>query len=172
MANFSISNTMLTQQQLKELLRYDRRTGKFFWRADRVGRGVRKPLKAGCEAGCVNTHGYLSLSLGGKAYLLHRLAWLYVYGVWPTYYLDHVNQTRVDNRITNLRDVRSGPNLHNCAKKPKGIFYDKERARWTAQIGVNNCDIALGSYKHETEAIAARQAAEKLLSKLGLGAPS
>lgn len=71
---------MLTQEQLKELLNYDQETGVFTWRTQlgnpRIG------AVAGTMAG-KGEHKTLRIGIGGKSYLAHRLAWLYMHGEWP-----------------------------------------------------------------------------------------
>lgn len=65
--------------------------------------------------------GYLECSIGRRRFLLHRLAWLFVYGRMPNGVIDHINGQKQDNRICNLRDVdqvvnglnRHGPNKNN-----------------------------------------------------------
>src|SRR4030095_4704758 len=96
---------MLTQARLKQLLRYDRRSGVFYWRIA----PPRTDIKAGARAGCVDVAGYWKIQLEGKQYYGHRLAWLYVYGCWPKRpkAIDHKNRIKTDNRIANLREARS-----------------------------------------------------------------
>lgn len=159
---------MLTQEKLKEVVKYYPSTGKFTWKKDRTGRGVRKPTFAGDVAGNIGTNGYVIICIDGVQYYAHRLAWLYANGVWPENSIDHKNLIRTDNRIKNLRDVRSGPNQHNRATPPKGISFRKDRNIWEAQIGVNGKNVNLGHYKIEAEAKAARIGAEKILTALGI----
>jgi hypothetical protein len=98
----------ISAERVRELLDYDSDTGAFFWR---VANGSRK---AGSSAGCyTDTERYPTLGIGNKQYSLHRLAWLYTFGYWPTNAIDHVNRDKHDNRLCNLRDVPTVINLQN-----------------------------------------------------------
>lgn len=88
----------------------------------------------------------------GVPKLAHRLAWLYVYGEWPQHGLDHINGVRLDNRISNLRDVPQTINLEN-QRKAKGLtksgFLGVERTRggkWAARIVANGKRYGLGVF--------------------------
>ncbi len=158
---------MITHNRLIEVLRYNSKTGEFFWIKEQAGgRGRRKVVKAGDLAGSVHKHnGYVVIYIDTKAYFAHRLAWFYVHKAWPKHYIDHLNHNRSDNRIANLRDVRSGPNLHNRAKEPEGVFKSKDRNGWSAHIGVKGKNHFLGRYETEVEARAARIGAEKIVKE-------
>src|SRR4051812_32087311 len=99
---------MLTQARLQQVLRYNRRTGVFYWRA---------PIRAvrGSPAGARNSWGYWQTRIDGKQYKNHRLAWLYVYGCFPNGRLDHKNRNNSDNRISNLRVATPGQNRANSS---------------------------------------------------------
>lgn len=100
----------LTVDRLKELLRYESETGKFFWlKTTRVTR-------ADGEAGSVRVIGYRGITIDGVTYYAHRLAWLYVNSEWPKRNIDHRNGDRDDNRIENLADVTSSQNSHNTMR--------------------------------------------------------
>lgn len=74
----------------------------------------------GKVAGCKASHGYLVIRFGEKLRYAHRLAWLYVHGVWPTNVIDHINGDKTDNRLANLRDVTTAANAKN---RPKSRFF-------------------------------------------------
>ena len=68
----------LTQELLKKLLVYDKKTGIFYWNEDR-----NQYIKKGDKAGQENKEGYVRINISGRKTYAHRLAWLYEYGVWP-----------------------------------------------------------------------------------------
>ena len=88
---------MLTQARLKELFTYDPLIGTF------VRRERRGSARAGEIAGTDNGCGYLQIAVDRRVYVAHRMAWLYVHGIWPPAQIDHINMIRDDNRIANLR---------------------------------------------------------------------
>src|SRR6185369_10895033 len=99
-----------------------------------------------------NHQGYWRIFIYGKAYLGHRLVWLYVYGEWPRGDIDHVNRTRSDNRLCNLRVATRSQNLGNMGRRPvntsgyKGVTWHKRAEKWLAQISVNRKNIYLGLF--------------------------
>ena len=95
---------------LRRTFVYDAVTGLFY----RAGRYPVKP------SGRKDPKGYITLKINGRGYFAHRLAWLYIYGEWPSEIIDHINRERDDNRICNLRDVSSSQNNLNRTLNPKG----------------------------------------------------
>lgn len=104
---------MLTQDRLKELLKYDPLTGEF--RA--ATGGVTGRWRAGRLCGSTHGSGYRQSCIEGTSHYHHRLAWLYVYGEWPPEEIDHKNGDRADNRIANLRLASRHQNLQNTATR-------------------------------------------------------
>jgi len=109
---------MLTQERLKELLRYNRATGIF----------VRLHVyssSSGIAAGCKLENGYVQIVLEGERYLGHRLAFLYVEGYMPKF-VDHRNGIRDDNAWCNLRAASPQINQQNkrwpIGKNPSGYL--------------------------------------------------
>src|SRR4051812_36538770 len=96
-------------ERLHELLDYQPDTGVFRWKKRRG------PRSAGAIAGSVATKGYWRITLDGQECLAHRLAWLYVHGTWPDGELDHIDQVKTNNRISNLRPVTSSQNKQNIS---------------------------------------------------------
>jgi len=150
---------ILTQARLKELLSYDPDTGLFKWKKLRRGKSD------GSIAGGINDLGYRFINLDREYHRAHRLAWLYVYGEWPKTSLDHINHSRADNRICNLREA---PHLVNCKNRTlrinntsgfTGVTFIKRSRKWRAQIKVNNQFINLGLFINKDDAIEARKAA-------------
>jgi hypothetical protein len=79
----------------------------------------------------------------------HRFIWYFFHRTIADT-VDHINQDRFDNRITNLRSVTQQQNTFNT--KTKGYCYDKKRNKWKAQIMLNRKNIFLGRYDTKQEA--------------------
>ena len=136
-------------------LSYDRETGKFT-ALKRSGR-----RSAGAELGYTRPDGYRMLSVAGRWYYAHRLAWFLCTGSWPAEEIDHINGDRADNRIANLRECTRSENMRNTPKK--GVCFHKTQRKWLASIRLNGKREHLGSFNAEQEALAAYQeAADRL----------
>ena len=156
----------LTPERLRELLHYDPETGTFIRRIGVHGRGG----KAGGVAGFTERTGYRRIRIDNRAYLAHRLAWLYMRGRWPAQ-IDHLNHARSDNRWCNLREVvgaaAQGRNRrlnNNTTSGCCGIYFQKARKMWRVHIKCNTTNIHLGYFTDFFEACCARNPL-----KLGLG---
>ena len=150
---------MLTQKELKKYLHYDSKTGVF----TRIF--ISSPcVKIGDIAGTMK-RGYITICVENKRHLAHRLAWLYVYGVWPKGNLDHINHNRVDNSISNLRLATPLENNRNQSKSKRnksgvvGVCWEKVKSKWGAHIRAEGRNINLGSYVDKFDAICARMSA-------------
>ncbi len=141
----------LTAERARELLDYNPETGTFTWR---VGRGN---ARAGSRAGYKRPDGYVFISVDGKNYYAHRLAWLMTHGVWPTSDTDHINGVTGDNRISNLREASRALNLQN-QRVPSanntsgylGVSFDSNRQSFNAKISIQGKGLNLG-YFHDVE---------------------
>lgn len=159
MNNHTDTKSGLTQKQLKRVLHYDPDTGIFTWL-----KTTSNHYKG--EAGCYTYADYRSIWIKTRPYMTHRLAWLYVYGKFPSGEIDHINHNRADNRIVNLRDIPRVANqrnqkLHtNNTSGVVGVCWKKKEQKWTAQIVVNRKCIYLGLFKYKKDAIKARKEAE------------
>ena len=149
----------LTQDRLKQLLRYDPETGEFI----RVV-GV-KGAAAGTVAGCINKQGYNFIGIDHERPYAHRLAFLYMTGDWPTFQVDHINGIKTDNRWANLRDVSATVNMQNLSKprgKSKLIGVTSNDFGFQAQIRHEGKHVYLGTFKTKEEAHAAYVGAKRL----------
>jgi len=156
---------MITQQQLKEILRYDSSTGTFFWIKPATSHS--RVIING-EAGSKHSRGYVHISVYGKEYKAHRLAWLYVYGEWPKGEIDHINGVKDDNRISNLRDVDRTTNCQNLqgaykTNKLDCLGVSKRGKKYFAQIQVNKKKLTVGTFDTLKAANAAYQKAKAAL---------
>lgn len=141
-------------QRVRELLHYNRRTGVFTWRVT-LG-----SAPAGSVAGYTRTGGYRGVGIDGHTHLAHRLAWLYVHGVWPTDQIDHRNGVRSDNRLANLREATRSLNGQNQRNPQVGsesgfLGVSRSRKKWRAHIMVDSIPYCLGSFATPEEAHAA-----------------
>lgn len=139
---------MVTHEELTKLLDYDPETG-IFERTSKTG-----SIK---QAGSLRKDGYRHLYINNKCYLEHRLAWFYVYGVWPKDQIDHINGIKDANYIDNLREATHSENMKN----QKGKGYRKNYNKWTARIKLNGKEIYLGSFETEKGAALAYNVAAK-----------
>jgi hypothetical protein len=144
---------MLTQARLKELFFYDPACGDFV----RIKRTTNS-VCIGDIAGTLNFHGYIQTSVNCKIYKNHRLAWLYVYGEFPSEDLDHINRIKTDNRILNLRRVTDSQNLQNVGLRSdnksgyKGVCWDVKKEKWSVRMTYNNKYRHLGCFDDVHEA--------------------
>lgn len=153
----------LTADRLRLVLNYDPGTGVFTWR-ERTGRGARND-RTGCVAGTPHKDGYLAITVDGRKYLAHRLAWFHVYGRWPADETDHRNRVRSDNRIDNLREGTRSFNQQNrtpAATHP-GVDFHKGTGKWRARVGLNGRSHLVGYFEDPEAASAARLATKRQL---------
>ena len=149
-----MSKIDLTSSRLRELLNYDPESGSFTW----VKRTSNR-IKVGDIAGNKLNTGYLQIMIDGCTYTAHRLAWLYMTGMWPVQNIDHIDGCRENNKFSNLRDTTQGINVQN-QRKPRsnnksskylGVTLDKRRNKWIAQIHVNGKHVHLGQFPYDRE---------------------
>ncbi|WP_162989502.1 HNH endonuclease [Comamonas sp. lk] len=146
------TGTAPSADEVRSLLDYDPETGKFHWKKKTTRRRIE-----GATAGTTAKEGYVSISLGYKAYKAHRLAWLYVYGSWPRGVIDHINGCKGDNRIANLRETTQRSNSHNRQGANKNsstqiLGVSRTDDGWRAQITSAGRTISLGTFSTEREA--------------------
>ena len=153
---------MITQKELKKVLKYNKETGLFYWRINIV-----RKIKKGAIAGHTTSYGYVAIGINKKLYRAHSLAWLYTKGEFPKFQIDHINRKRKDNRICNLRDIPQSLNTKNRSLNRNntsgysGVVFNKKSRKWIASIKNNYKYIYLGSFEFKDEAIKTRKKAEQ-----------
>ena len=158
-----MSDNILTQERLKELLSYDPETGVFV----RI-KQTSSNAKIGDVAGAARCDGYRIIQIDHKQFTAHRLAWLYMTGAFPPDQIDHIDRNTTNNRFANLRAVTQSENMHNLGKNKynnsgyRGVSYQKCSKKWYASIKLNNVQKNLGYFFTPEEASAAYLAAQRI----------
>jgi hypothetical protein len=128
-------------EAVRLLFNYDPETGKLTRKVTVSSRALR-----GMTVGCKNAAGYLVVRFQGKLHYVHRLAWLWMTGVWPAQVLDHENRNRQDNRWENLRSVTHSANHHNSAPNTRVYCAIRDKV-WVASIVSEGKKSYIGSHK-------------------------
>jgi len=158
----------VTRDLLNSLLRYDPLTGDFHWIVNRQGHA-----KTGDLAGSKARNGYTDIMVCGRKYGAHRLAWMCMYGEWPTDQIDHINGIRDDNRFCNLREVSSALNKQNQRRAHKGsrtgILGVRPNGKgFEARIQVFGLSKTLGTYQNMQDAQSAYIAGKRIMHVAGM----
>lgn len=148
---------MIDVADIRRRLYYDPETGVFTRRSSPQKRFVGRTLST------TNARGYIVIKLGNVYHYAHRLAWVYVTGMWPAHEIDHINGCKDDNRFVNLRDVSLVTNHENLRKahssnKTTGLLgasLCKQSGRYIAQIRLGGRQTYIGRFDTAEEAHAA-----------------
>lgn len=125
----------LTADRVRALFAYNQYSGAF----------TRKEAVAnqheGDTVGCIGKRGYFVANIDGKIQYLHRVAWLYMTGAWPTRKVDHKNRVKTDNRWKNLRLASDSQNAANSnPRKPRsstghrGVYKCPSSSKYIAEV--------------------------------------
>ena len=154
-----------TQARVRELFDFNKMTGEFC-RKIRTANSV----SVGDRADRNGPSGYLVCAVDGVAVMAHRLAWLHVYGEWPSavgYDIDHVDGNKKNNAIGNLRvATRSQNNINSATHKSntsgvRGVSWCKRTGRWQAHVHIGKKAVFLGRFYDLREAAQVRVDAVK-----------
>jgi len=158
-------NATLTAERLRELLSYDPATGHFTWKVSR-GR-----VKAGQQAGNRRPDGYIRINVDGRMYYAHRLACLWMTGVFPQHLVDHKEHDPSDNRWSKIRPATHSQNCANSRPRSglKGV-YPQGRTSFVAQLKHKGRSVHLGTFGTlELAHIAYSMAAQKFYGEFAHG---
>ena len=155
----------LTHERLLELLDYNPETGVFTWKMTPPKGKGRTRHRPGSVAGSTDVKGYIKIGIDGKSHYAHRLAWFYVYGVWPSDEIDHISRKKNDNRIAFLREATKrqqgfNSDAHSNSKSGiKGVHWNVKNQHWQACIRTADGRNHLGTFLTKEEAAQAYEAA-------------
>lgn len=144
---------MMATEYVREL--FDYRNGDLYWRKQ-----VHPHQAMDMPAGRINPGGYRYIRHKGKAYMAHRLIWIWHGLNLPPkpMVLDHVNGDRLDNRMENLRPATIASNGHNSKLKAdnksgvRGVCWCNTYEKWVVQLYANKKKIS-GRFKDFDEAV-------------------
>ena len=158
----------LKPEMVRELVRYEPDTGKFFYR-----KRPERYFKNATDAFMWNHKNedkeflvpnprygeYVSATLLGEEVLAHRLAWFLTHGEWPDKTIDHINGVKYDNRICNLRLCHGSENQRNMVKNRTNTSGESnvlatEHGTFAVLVAGNR----VGTFKTMAEAVEARDA--------------
>ncbi len=123
--------------EVRQYLKYEPVAGSLHWARDMSQR-----VKDGDMAGTLNSHGYVQIIIKGMTYLGHRVGWALTHGEWPAVMIDHINGTRCDNRLANLRLATGAQNQANRGVRKdnktglRGVKYHEASKTFSASIQV------------------------------------
>jgi hypothetical protein len=117
----------LTKEIVNELLRYNKKTGKLYWKhrdkkwfvenkgGNKAGYIQWNKQNAGKEAfTSIDSKGYLRGSIFKKLYRAHRIIWMMNFDGELPEEIDHKNGRRTDNRLSNLAASSAKLNRKNA----------------------------------------------------------
>ena len=111
--------------------------------------------------------GYYYVGVDGKIKRWHRIVYEYFNGPIPKgKEVDHINNVRSDNRISNLKLKTHKDNSRSCLKYKNntsghpGVVWRKENKKWRAQIYINGKNKSLGHFDNKLEAAEAYKKAK------------
>lgn len=133
---------LITNEELdliKSRIEYVHQTGLFFWKPDaHKGRNV---FLNGMLIQGYDYRGYARVHIKNKVYLLHRLAYFFIYGLSDQLKdIDHIDGNPGNNKINNLRLSTRAQNIQNkkISKNNttgvKGISFHKKERKYYATI--------------------------------------
>lgn len=138
-----------TAEYVRQILQYDPSSGVFTSNGNRVDK-LNKTL------------GYHRVRVNCNRYYAHRLAWLYVHGVWPSDEIDHIDGDKSNNRISNLRHATKAENRRNIPIRSnntsgvKGVDFCRRTGKWRAFVSIEGKTRHLGYFSKIEDATAAR----------------
>lgn len=156
-----IRSNMKYTEDLKDYVKYDSRSGKFY-RLKIDAPNLTRFL--GTEATNVSSNGYGNVTIKNVKFSAHKLAWFLYYNEIPEFHIDHISGDKLDNRICNLRKSCPLSNQRNRKKNSdnstgvNGVYMSRNKYR--ARIKIKGVLVNLGTYDTLEEAAEVRRLAD------------
>lgn len=105
-----------------------------------------------------SVRGYCQVLLNNKPILYHRIVVMLHYDrpIKKGYVVDHIDGDKLNNCISNLREVLQSENCQNKEKHRRGYLvgtsYNKTSDKWRASIWVSGKNIHLGYFDTQLQA--------------------
>ena len=110
---------------------------------------------------------YSRVRIKNKRIGCHRVIWAIVFGYWPSNEIDHKDGNKKNNKLRNLREATDKQNAQNIGmrkgKNSIGIYWNKVKNKWTAEIGIDYKSIRIGHFENKQDAQNAYLDAKKKL---------
>lgn len=157
---------MVTQQELKKLVKYDPETG-LMTRLTSPCNSVKVGDEIGYQSNAACGLSYRKFEWNGVYLQVHRMAWLYMTGDLPAGDIDHIDGNGLNNKWSNLRCVTKEQNSQNrklnCnnVTGQMGVSYFKQTGKWRAAINIGKVKKHIGYFDSMDDAIMARKKYEK-----------
>lgn len=148
----SKNEQLLVHAEVIRDIDYNPLTGVFTWKV----KPNKNKQKGDVIGGRPTNTGYLRARYKKKLFFQHRLAWFYVYGVWPVRLIDHKNGNKADNRIDNLREASHTDNKANIKLRQdnkagyKGVSWSSRDKYYLVQLSYEGKRMTIG-YFHDLQ---------------------
>lgn len=166
--------TLPSTDRLNQLFRYNEKTGEIWHRARRPEEFTSERAWRLWSVRYVNriatsNHkaGYLTVRVGPRNHLAHRVAYKIWFGVEPPSVLDHINGDKADNRIANIRPASKVTNGFNRGPDRdsrtgyKNVTYVRRANRYTSCFTAHGVRYYVGCFRTAEEAYEAYVAKAK-----------
>jgi hypothetical protein len=134
----------ISKELLNEIFHYE--DGNLIWK-----KKIAKNITLNKVAGRTIHHGYKMIGLYGRAYMSHRLIFMFHYGYFPKE-VDHIDGNKSNNKIDNLRPATHSQNLKNQKLRTnnvsgcKNVGWSKREQKWRVRLTVNYKEKHIGYF--------------------------
>ncbi|ACL81357.1 putative HNH endonuclease [Sulfitobacter phage EE36phi1] len=158
-----------SRETLLKLLQYDPKTGSLYWkeRSEEFSDHIRFNKRyAGKPAFTCISRGYQTGTIEGVHYKAVRVIWKMVHGYDPEV-IDHIDGNKLNNRISNIRNVTQVENTKNRANYKNntsgypGVNWIARLQKWQVTTGGAKHRKYHGTYASLEEAISVKKQMEK-----------